>query len=67
MTNSYFQKLIADTNDNNYVYIHAILDFNMMKKHKATLEDIIQLSQYASNYELDPNKYKIRQKVKVVN
>jgi hypothetical protein len=32
MTNNYIQKLIADTNDNNYVYIDDILGWPMMKK-----------------------------------
>jgi hypothetical protein len=44
MTSRHFQKLIADTNDNNYVYIHEILGWNKMKEHNATLEDIIELS-----------------------
>lgn len=39
----------------------------MMKKHSATVEDVEMLEQFAETWELDKNKFMIRQKRRVVN
>jgi len=56
--------LIADQNDDGYIYIDEILGWIMMKKYHACQSDIVLLEKYSENFELDPAKIKIRRKNK---
>jgi len=44
--NQHIKGLISQTNDSGYIYLHEILDWGMMKKYRATEQDIAELAQY---------------------
>ena len=61
-TNENIRKLISQTNDSGYIYIHEILGWGMMKKHRANEYDIAELAQYSENFEVDSMNIKIRRR-----
>lgn len=54
--------MISQTNDSGYIYIHEILGWNMMKRYRATEDDIAELAQYSENFEVDSLNIKIRRR-----
>jgi hypothetical protein len=40
----YLVGLITQANDSGYIYLHQILSWNMMRKHRATEEDIADIA-----------------------
>ena len=58
----YLRGLITQANDSGYIYLHEILGWPMMRKHRATEEDIADVAQYSENFELDPKNIKIRRR-----
>ncbi len=38
-----------------------------MRRYSAELEDVKKIEKYSDNFELSPNKLKIRQKIKEIN
>ncbi|TNV84047.1 hypothetical protein FGO68_gene3258 [Halteria grandinella] len=63
----HLHSLIAEMNNDNYLSIYDILEFNQLRRLKATLADIKRIAPFALNFELNESGALIRKKERNLN